>query len=148
MQNEFTSVYEVGDLTSEHVVQQNQKRHVLAFIQKFLRLQTRIQSFLYDKNGEPWGKVKQKPKETSGKSENYLLTEELNNLQPEAFNQDDFQVKSPETTRPTDTCHIIFRDNDSDLKFVSKEESESQSVAINQKLTQVNKRSGNVNAKA
>ncbi|VDI57496.1 Hypothetical predicted protein [Mytilus galloprovincialis] len=116
-------------------------------------LQDRIQSFLYDKNGEPWGKVNQKPKEmsskldTTGDNENNLFTEELNNLQPEASNQDDLQVKSPETTRPTDTCDITFRDNDSDLKFPSKEASESQSVA-SQKLPQVNKKSGNDNAKA
>ncbi|CAC5387788.1 unnamed protein product [Mytilus coruscus] len=119
-------------------------------------LQDRIQSFLYDINGEPWGKVNQKPKDMSSKSdntgdnvslhinENNLLTEELNNLDPEASNQSDLQVKSTETTRPTD---IPFRDNDSALKFPSKEASESPIIA-NQKLPQVNKKSGNDNTKA
>ncbi|CAC5403984.1 unnamed protein product [Mytilus coruscus] len=77
-------------------------------------------------------------------NENNLLTEELNNLDPEASNQSDLQVKSTETTRPTD---IPLRDNDSALKFSSKEASESPIIA-NQKLPQVNKRSGNDNTKA
>ncbi|CAC5404053.1 unnamed protein product [Mytilus coruscus] len=68
---------------------------------------------------------------------------ELNNLDPEASNQSDLQVKSTETTRPTD---IPFRDNDSALKFPSKEASESPIIA-NQKLPQVNKKSGNDNTK-
>ncbi|CAC5408834.1 unnamed protein product [Mytilus coruscus] len=102
------------------------------------------------------GKVNQKPKDMSSKSdntgdnvplhinENNLLTEELNNLDPEASNQSDLQVKSTETTRTTD---IPFRDNDSALKFSSKEASESPIIA-NQKLPQVNKKSGNDNTKA
>ncbi|CAG2246560.1 unnamed protein product [Mytilus edulis] len=68
------------------------------------------------------------------------------NLKESLNLKSDFEKKNSKE-RLTDTCDITFRDNDSDLKFPSKEASESQSVAI-QKLPQVNKKSGNDNAKA